>query len=563
MQTPVSSRPSHGRVLLGAALACAALCASARPARAYDEKIHVFIARRALQATPLQQQAAPPIGAAAVKEVLRAIDAHGRGHSDAAVRAEWTRRYPQPERFDSFAMKELLLLNPREPLYGFDRVDDRLLNDPLDQKVSTLLDLVVRGSREPDDDGRNRERLALDERRQPIKDGQGQPVPADPALLNMGKLGALSSQAHAHYGLAALQFSEDPEVLKTEPRRFAVASSYKKGPVLTLAAEMAQSHLDLALLASLCATPEGAPAGRALTHLYTGQAFHYLEDVSNQVHTVQVGLYDFFVDAFKARLMMSLRTGGGYLGPLRSLSSIGIDILTNHHTLSEALARKRVLSALAGHPVADGSLALLKAPEVDNADLTQRMDRALTALGTDPARQEFGAALTRAMIEVSSFEGEAVYRSARDVGAPLLRREGVSFPDQGDPDGFIQPFGEGTRAAYERFFALQTQAFSRAGTALRRWMKLQDQALASEGAPREALRQQVLDRLVRRQLKLLGEAEARRADYLKDPPHETVTPERMPAVLAAEILLPLLLLGGAALLLVRRRRAALSGGRAR
>ena len=188
-------------------------------------------------------------------------------------------------------------------------------------------------------DQRNRERLAYDADRKPLRDKKGQPVPADPALLNFGKLGFLSSQAHAHYGLPQLQFSDDPEVLKTDPRRFAVASSYPKGPVLTLAAEMAQEHLDLALLASLCATPEGAPAGRALTHLYTGQAFHYLEDVSNQVHTVQVGLYDFFVDAFKARLMMSLRTGGGYLGPLRSLSSIGIDILTNHHTLSEALAR--------------------------------------------------------------------------------------------------------------------------------------------------------------------------------------------------------------------------------
>ena len=57
----------------------------------------------------------------------------------------------------------------------------------------------------------------------------------------------------------------------------------------------AQEHLDLALLATLCAAPEDAASAHAMTYLYTGQAFHYLEDVSNQVHTVQVGLFDFFI----------------------------------------------------------------------------------------------------------------------------------------------------------------------------------------------------------------------------------------------------------------------------
>ena len=81
--------------------------------------------------------------------------------------------------------------------------------------------------------------------------GNGNLVPADPALLNIGKLGFLSSQAHAHYGLPQLQFSDDPEMLKTDPRRFAVASGYPKGPILTLAAEMSQLHTDLAMLAVL------------------------------------------------------------------------------------------------------------------------------------------------------------------------------------------------------------------------------------------------------------------------------------------------------------------------
>src|SRR5262249_47423292 len=152
-------------------------------------------------------------------------------------------------------------------------------------------------------------------------------------------------------------------------RRFAVAAGYPKGPILTLAAEMAQAHLDLALLASLTAAPDSSAEGLSLTYLHTGQAFHYLQDVSNQIHTVQVGLYDFFVDAFKARLLLSARTCGGYCGELRSLASIGIDFLTNHHTLSEALVRKRVLDAVAsgsiGGPSIDGSGVLVNAPDRD------------------------------------------------------------------------------------------------------------------------------------------------------------------------------------------------------
>ena len=75
------------------------------------------------------------------------------------------------------------------------------------------------------------------------------------------------------------------------------ASVYPPGPVLTLAAEMAEAHLDLALIAAL-----GEQPSETLAWLYTGQAFHYLQDITNQIHTVQVGIYDFFVDATVAQL---------------------------------------------------------------------------------------------------------------------------------------------------------------------------------------------------------------------------------------------------------------------
>ena len=64
------------------------------------------------------------------------------------------------------------------------------------------------------------------------------------------------------------------------------------------------------------------PTARELSWQFTGEGFHYLGDVGNQIHTVQVGLYDFFVDAALERLKMGLLSGGGYLGKMRSLGSM-------------------------------------------------------------------------------------------------------------------------------------------------------------------------------------------------------------------------------------------------
>lgn len=528
-----ASRPRLASLALGLAL-----CASApRAARAYHEDIHTFIARTALKKAGLDGKPGP-IAPGAPAALRAALDAHARASPE--LKAEWARRFPTPAAFDAWAEKELLLLEPSAKVFGIDRFA---------APPATLLELLTQGSREPDDDWRNRERKGYDDKRQPLVDAQGKPVPADPALLNMGRLGALSSQAHAHYGLAQVQFSEDPEVLKQEPRRFAVAAGYPKGPIMTLAAEMAQTHLDLSLLAAL--VPEGG--GAELAWYHAGQGMHYTEDVSNQIHTVQVGLYDFFVDAFMARLQMGLLSGGGYLGPMRSLASIGIDILTNHHTLSEGLTRKRVVEALAGKGTPEAQ-KLVAAPGEDDFQLSKHLDQGLN-LGPAPERGEFALAITRALIDASSREGADVYRTTRAIAIPRMRKEGQHFEDNDDPDAFVVPPSPENQRAYADYFALQERAFRRAGTALRFWVALENKALLDikTEEQRAALRTVVMDRLLKRQLAALTQAEARRADYLKDPPKESSAPERMPAILAVEIAVPAL----AALLifgLVRWRR---------
>lgn len=502
-------------------------------ASAYAEDVHYQLALRGLQNSGLSDVAAPAnlVAAAAVRE---AIDSHAR--RSPTLRDAWVKRYPKPADFDDWAFKYFLLLEPGSKVVGIDRLDDRIT------ATSKLYDLVALGTRHPDEDWRNRERIAYTPQRQPQKDASGALAPADPALLNMGKLGSLSSQAHAHYGLAQVEFSGDPDVLKSDPRRFARKAGYERAPILTLAAEMSQEHLDLALLAALT----DSPSARELSWLYTGAGFHYLEDVGNQIHTVQVGLYDFFQDAFFERMKMGLLTGGGYVKPMRSLASIGIEILSSHHVLSEHITRKRLLAAVAGDTDPDG-VRLMQAITVDDPAFSAALDSALAGIGGSPEKGEFGMAITRAMIEASSHEGDAVYRATRSIADPRLRTRHVIYDEnRDDPDSALVPRSSENESSYRDFYSLQERAFHRVGTALRRWVALQQKAVSvTNPDERAALRAAIVERLVSRQLKMLDAQDARLADYLAHPVQLGTEPEHSPGLLAADIgILALVLLVG-------------------
>jgi hypothetical protein len=519
---------------------------SAGRAEAYAEDVHFQLVLRGLAGSGLSDVAGPAnlVGAGAARS---AIDSYAR-HSP-TLHDAWVKRYPNPGDFDDWAFKYFLQFEPGAKVYGIDRLNERI------NATTRLVDLVALAAREPDEDWRNRERLAYTPQRQPMKDGKGAPVPADPALLNMGKLGSLSSQAHAHYGLAQVEFSEDPEVLKKEPRRFAKKAGFDRAPILTLAAEMAQIHLDLALIAGL----SDSPGARELSMIYAGQGFHYLQDVGNQIHTVQVGLYQFFVDAGIERLKLGLLTGGGYLGTMRSLPSIGIDILSNHHVLSEHLTQKRLLAAASGGGDADGQ-KLFVAPSVDDPQFSAQLDAALGALGATPERGEFGMVIVRTLIEVSSHEGDGIYRSTRAIADPKLRTRHGHYDENGsDPDKSLIPRSAGNEASYQEFFSLQERAFRRVGTAMRRWITLQQKALATDKPDdRVFLKQVAMERLATRQLKALDAADGRLADYLAHPAESKTLPEQSPGLLLADIGMLLLINVPVLLFIYRRRKRALA-----
>ena len=504
---------------------CLAICVTSapRPAAAFAVKLH-----EAFPALCLEEELLDSRLDGATESDLSAFRAWLHALGTRAGGAPFTQRYPTLASFDARALRELLSLagDPERRIWGFDRT-----NPAPGQRLG---DVLSAAGGQPDTDKRNQSRFAYDAAGEPVLDRHGRKIPFDPAALNMGNREGLSSQAHAHDGLLPGPYTDDPEVLKTDPPRFAVNAGWPGAPVITTAREMAASHVELALLARAW----GGHGAQWLEAVLAGAGLHFVEDVANQIHTVQIGLYDFFVAAKLQFWKRSLLTGGGYLGELRAWTTVGVDILRNHHVGSERILKAEVLAALAGgaaSPAIQGALATFR---TDDPDLLDGF-----ACGPD-----FAVRLTDRIIRASAPEGSELYRLSAEILIPDLRTYGVRLPDD---DHNMVPWmrdlaDSATRASLDAMLALQAKGFPRIGTALRAYMGcLRDD---TRTAP------EIMRSLLDRQLPALAAAEARRAAYLADPPEDAADSIRSPGWLLGEV--GALALVFAAILAWRRRRKA-------
>ncbi len=363
-------------------------------------------------------------------------------------------RFPSVETFDAWAFKEFLMLDPAATVHGFDLV-------PADARPLPRLQLLQLASRWPDDDQRNQHRYLRDPktheillegggRAQALGEGQ-QPIPYDPGTLDLGGLTGPTSQGHAHYGLVEGPLSDDPAVLKSDPRRFAVPPT-----VHAYGADFAQLYTDLALLAG----HSELPSRQWLAMAFAGSGFHHLEDVSNQIHTVQVGIYEFFQAAFIQSKLQDLKSLGGLCGERRSLRQLGLRLIANHHILSEDLFARRV--AQGDSPGVNAAMATL--------DRDDPVFLGAATAAVSGSRGQFGRAIAQADIDQSSVEGAEVYRLAWKLTRPELRdgmgKEFVGGKD--DPDLWIE-HGPKTDAVLAQFYELESHGLRRAATALRLW----------------------------------------------------------------------------------------------
>ncbi|HEY7956204.1 MAG TPA: hypothetical protein VII38_12970 [Polyangia bacterium] len=467
-------RLSRAGVGIAALLGVAALPGAAG---AYDQAVHAYLSARAYPGPKTVAPSAPP---QAATDALRArVWQAGSGASDPKLAARFLARYPNPAAFDVWAFKEFLGLNPERAIAGLDAT--ALPAGSGGAQVYAL------ASRLPDDDFRNRDRFRHDASRKVLRDAYGQPVPDDPATLEMGGLTGLSSQAHAHYQLPRLPFSDDPAVLKRDPRRFAIPPT-----VHTFGADYAELYTELAVLAAHLPNPD-----ERLVLTLSGAAAHHLEDVANQIHTVQVGIYDFFVDAKIESIKEELRSMGGILRSRPTFVAIGIDIISNHHTLAESLYEKHLLRP--GDPVR----ALTEHQPVDPAFA---LDLGRVKPGCAPG---FARALTYALADRSSYEGPEVYQRIRDVAQRRYSRVGNHFTETEDPDLALRP-----GAKLDRFYALEALGARRSDQVLAAWWQRFD-ACRAAGPDVDA---RFAEALVSDRLDALDAADARARAYLPKAP---------------------------------------------
>ena len=501
----------------------------ARDAAAFSVNTHRFITERALRGIiPIGNMSGLPedslvnfwvwFGETSAVDEMKAGDLDGW---------RFRQHFPVPQMFAAAAVRGYLGLNfdIRRKITGLDTIEG--LNG------TERFDAHIQGSALPDLDGRNQDRILLDRHGDPMHLKSGQLVPFDPMTLNMGELTGLSSQAHAHYQLAADKPSDDIEVLKKEPWNFVMAIGFP-GPVTTYAAWMAQMHLDVSTLAEFWGHVKMTSAAEPIQVTWLAAGMHYVEDAAGPLHTVQVGSYELFKRAKLTFWAEAVKTCGGYCGTLPSFPKIGLGFLHNHHLMAEAWLEEQVYNAIAKRPAHPEIAKAWAAMDQDDPELMAALgDKLKPYMGgpTKTAPWEDGRGLATVLVEteakLASRDGAALYEAAMLAGAPTLTALGTYLPDDGGwhPEYLGDSKDPAVKAAIDTMARIQAKSLRRAATAVRIYYRALD--TASIDASGRRLRRACLDNL--------EAAEKRREKYAANPPPDAVHVVKDPWFLAGDL----------------------------
>ena len=327
-----------------------AVMAAQAGAAGYPIVIHDRLPDVLLREPSVQVRAAIPNEAGLDRFRARFYDLAVRS-ARADLRERFVRRYPKPADFTAQAFKEFFGMTAVHAALGFDPYANvesaRNPHGPVrGGQERSVLEWIRIGSIYPDIDRRDQDRWwVIDGQVQRAADGQR--IPFDPVVLNMGGVEGLTGQAHAHYGLNRDPKSDDPAVLKTRPADFAVRAGFPQAPVLTFAPERAQAYADLGLIARHLKEP-------ALAALFAGNAFHYLGDSSNQIHTLQVGIYEFFrdatIEAWKRKLL-TLGASSARSGTSKTSAWISLPTTTRGRKRCSGLRLSAARSKTCSNPI--------------------------------------------------------------------------------------------------------------------------------------------------------------------------------------------------------------------
>jgi hypothetical protein len=256
------------------------------------------------------------------------------------------------------------------------------------------------------------------------------------------------------------------------------------------------------------------------------------------LHTVQVGLYNFFVNAKMDKYIEDARSMGGLFYRPPTLRMIGTGIINNYHVFAEkSFTQWMKWVAQQNQGQAGGSSHLFGEPDAETTQLLAQ---------TPSIAQNSQGIMDQLwpLVERSAHDGPKIYRLAYKLGDRKLSRVGFEFGENQDPARFMRHYPSAD-ADLNAMNDLQRQAASR-GEVITLWL-LRSREAAAPGLDTNA----VAEILARDWMNMEEQAAARRATYV---PSSHFAPWNY-WVFTAELLLFALVLWLAHRLLSRWRRS--------
>ncbi len=437
-----------------------------RTALAFDPAVHRTLTVRSLRGQIKHGSVLPP----ELKDLIDFYTWLGwsmatRG-SDEAGKARFRALFPGRQDFDGIGVRRLLSLSldPGITVYGVTQVG----KDPEPDRFSTLADASTR----PPRDGRDTNRVAFTKAHERVTGPDGAPTPLDPRTLQHGPAVGPGSGEWAHTALPPAATGVDAPAAKG----LRVVPVLPGVAVRGGAAEMAQLHMDLSVLAQNWGDTQYKQTAEYLSLVWLGGALHYVQDAASPLHTVQLsspGLLAHLDAAFRAR---ALRTGGGVWAPLerpvgdtlalRRRLRITADRLLAHQVeavLDESAAPASITAAMRalgeGDPAFDeavrpGLEPWLQPPRKDEPSAKGKGAVSVIVDSLAAAGAEDGAALYDLLLVVAKprvLSGERTVAEVGALSAPLWR----------------EAESDEVRVALDAIAAIQARALRRAATATR------------------------------------------------------------------------------------------------
>lgn len=491
--------------LLAAMVACAAL-----PAYALTPAAHRILADKGLRPvlTPANVLSPTDEQFVAFYRWLGGAMAHKSDDPrDGDDPKRFVARFPGPFKFDAFGIRGFLGLSqePTPAVWGLEDFDRATGAD--------RFNMAVKGAAIPDVDARNQNRVAYDDRRAVQKDSDGKPLPADPLVLAFGDaLIGPPSQLHAHCYL--------PD-----------APTATQG----LAAQMAQAHLDLAILARAWGDMEQTQCGDYMAMIWWSAGLHYVQDAADPLHTVPAqgaALAELAELAQAAWMKTAAKTAGGYAGTLPTQARLQQVLARNAGAVCEQWF-ERELDRLASRKPAAAALAQAwTQTDADDRELLaalgDRLHPHMTgAFQTQPFESGAGQILVEALAKLARRDAGALLRAA--AMAMHGRWRGAELRKDGAPlqaDDFADGQDAAAAEALGELAILQARTLRRATTAARIYWAAFEQGNVDAAARR----------LRRSQLDYLDARDARLAAFRNAPkPVPEPATEQVLWVLAAEL----------------------------